>query len=111
MDRPVATAAAPPARVTLRPDRLVRVFFVACLGFALWLAVPPAQDFIDARERAAQTHQKLDALSQQQRLLERQSTEFSRGSGLEEQARRQGLIDPGERSCKPAEAGSWWPVA
>lgn len=76
----------------------MRWFFLASVVFSLWLAVPPALDFIQAREQAAATASKLERLTAEEQRLRRQSNELSRGTGLEEQARRLGLIDPAERS-------------
>lgn len=84
--------------MTLRPDGLVRAFFLICVVFSVWLAVPAARDFAAARDHAAQTRQELRKLDAEHRRLAQQSQELVRGSGLEEQARRQGLIDPSERS-------------
>ena len=97
MDR--SDAAAQPHRgVTLRADKLVRVFLVLCFAFALWLSVPPLQDYLAAQDRAAETRQQLDSLTAEQKRLAAQSRDLSKGNGLEEQARRQGLIEPSERS-------------
>lgn len=97
MDRP---AAAPPSasRVTLRPDRFARVFLTLCVVACVWLAIPPARDYLSTQDRAQETRQQLVQLQAEQRRLEAQSREISRGTGLEEQARRQGLIGPSERS-------------
>ena len=63
-----------------------------------WLAVGPAGDYLDTQRQAAQTEQQLHDLQAERQRLAEQSREISRGSGLEEQARRQGLIGPSERS-------------
>lgn len=77
---------------------MARVFFGFCCVFSLWLAVPAARDYAAARDHSAEVRVKLGKVTAERKRLESQSTELSRGSGLEEQARRQGLIDPGERS-------------
>ncbi|MBJ7471993.1 MAG: septum formation initiator family protein [Solirubrobacteraceae bacterium] len=97
MDRPVA-ASPTASRVTLRPDRFARIFLVVCVAACVWLAIPPARDYISTQSRAEQTRLELQQLQAEQRRLEAQSREMSRGTGLEEQARRQGLIGPSERS-------------
>jgi len=98
MQRSSAAPAPPQARLRVRPSIAVRWFFLASVVFSLWLAVPPALDFVDAREQAAETRAKLERLTAEEQRLRRQSDELSRGSGLEEEARRLGLIDPAERS-------------
>ena len=98
MDRPVDAAASPPRGVTLRPDKLVRVFMALCVAFSIWLALSPFRDYLSAQDRAAATHRQLQGLTAERQRLEAQSRDLSRGTGLEEQARRQGLIDPSERS-------------
>lgn len=98
MHRPATATSAPSVRLRLHPGRLVRLVLLASCAFSLWLAVPPAKEFLGTRERAAQTSRQLQGLRQEQARLEAQSQNLSRGSGLEEQARRQGLIDPSERS-------------
>lgn len=97
MDRAVP-ASSPSGRVSLRPDRLARVFFGLCVIAALWLSVPPVRDYFAAQDRAASTGYQLQSLQDEQRRLAAQSHDLSKGTGLEEQARRQGLIDPSERS-------------
>lgn len=98
MDRSVTASTPSASRVTLRPDRLARVFLVLCVIAGAWLAVQPVRDYLSTQDKAAQTRQQLHELQAEQRRLDAQSRELSRGSGLEEQARRQGLIGPGERS-------------
>jgi cell division protein FtsB len=85
-------------RISLRADKLARVFLVLCLMLCVWLAVAPARSFLQTRERAAEVSQQRQRLQQEQRLLRARSAELSRGNGLEEQARRQGLIESTERS-------------
>jgi cell division protein FtsB len=97
MDRPVASASQP-SRPALRAAGLVRIGFIVAVALSLWLSIPPAREYLGARDRAVETHQKLDKLKAEETRLQAQSKELSRGSGLEEQARRQGLIDPGEKS-------------
>jgi cell division protein FtsB len=97
MDRPVA-AAPTASRVTLRPDRFARIFLALCVVACVWLAIAPTRDYLSTQGRAADTRQQLHELQAEQRRLEAQSREISRGTGLEEQARRQGLIGPSERS-------------
>lgn len=98
MDRTVTASTPSASRVTLRPDRLVRVVLVICVLGCGWLAVQPVRDYLSTQDQAARTRQQLHELQAEQRRLDAQSRELSRGSGLEEQARRQGLIGPGERS-------------
>lgn len=98
MDRTVTASTPSASRVTLRPDRFARMFLIVCLVGCAWLAVQPVRDYLATQDKAAQTREQLHQLQAEQRRLDAQSRELSRGSGLEEQARRQGLIGPGERS-------------
>jgi len=99
MDRPAsAIEGQPPRGVTLRGDKLARLFLVLCLALCAWLAVSPAKQYLQTRDRAAQISAQKQRLEREQRLLKARSVELSRGSGLEEQARRQGLIESSERS-------------
>ncbi len=97
MDRSVA-ASPTAARVTLRPDRFARIFLAVCVAACIWLAIGPTRDYLSTQNRAEDTRQQLNSLQAEQRRLEAQSREMSRGTGLEEQARRQGLVGPSERS-------------
>lgn len=97
MDRPDSSP--PPAQVSAqRADGLARLVLVVCVCLSVWLAVAPVQGLFEAQDRAARTSQQLRTLSAEQKGLDAQTRELSRGSGLEEQARRQGLIDPAERA-------------
>lgn len=99
MERPVsAIEGHPPARVTLRGDKLARAFLVLCLGLCAWLAVSPTKSYLQTRAHAAQIHAEKLRMEREQKLLGERSADLSRGSGLEEQARRQGLIESTERS-------------
>lgn len=88
----------PPTRVTIRGDKLARVFLGLCLLLCLWLAVAPARGYLQTSQRAAEVSAQKERLQHEQRVLKARNTELSRGSGLEEQARRQGLIESTERS-------------
>lgn len=68
------------------------------VAICAWLAVPPALHYVETQQRAADTAAKVEQLRAEQARLKEQSRELSRGTGLEEQARRQGLIAPTERS-------------
>ncbi|MDQ8045018.1 MAG: septum formation initiator family protein [Solirubrobacteraceae bacterium] len=96
MDRPAT--ASPPTRVALRGDRIVVLFLAICIVLSLWLAIPPLKDYLGTRDRAAVTRKQLHTLVAEQARLKAQSHDLSKGTGLEQQARRQGLIDPSERS-------------
>jgi cell division protein FtsB len=99
MERSASAIPGEPQRgVTVRADRLARVFLVVCLALCVWLAVAPARQYLETRERAAEISAQKERLQREQRQLKARSTELSRGSGLEEQARRQGLIAESERS-------------
>lgn len=98
MDRPVVANPSAPRGVTLRPENLVRLFLVVCIGLSIWLAVSPVRSYFAAEDRATKTSEQRRELTAEQSRLDAQTRELSRGSGLEEQARRQGLIDPSERA-------------
>lgn len=95
---PSAIEGSQPTRVTLRGDKLARVFLALCLLLCLWLAVAPVKGYLQTSQRAADVAAQKERLQREQRLLKARTVELSRGSGLEEQARRQGLIESTERS-------------
>ncbi len=88
----------PPRGVTLRGDKFARVFLVLCLALCAWLSVAPARSYLETNRKAAEIAEQKQRLLREQRELQARSVELSRGSGLEEQARRQGLISGSERS-------------
>lgn len=98
MDRSATASPSAQRSVALRPDKLVRLFLVVCIGLSVWLAVSPVRGYFAAQDRAARTSEQRRSLTAEQARLDAQTRELSRGSGLEEQARRQGLIDPSERA-------------
>lgn len=99
MTSPAHTAQPPSGVATRRRGPgLARLLVLVTVVACGWLAVPPARSYLETQQRAAETQQQVEQLRAEQRQLEAQSRELSRGSGLEEQARRQGLIAPTERS-------------
>jgi cell division protein FtsB len=96
MDRPVAAASQPP-RVALRADKLVRIFLLVCVAAAIALGISPTKNYLSTQRQAAETHRQLQGLIAEKKHLAEQGRDLSHGSGLEEQARRQGLIDPSEK--------------
>lgn len=99
MERPAsAIPGQPPSGVTLRGDKLARLFLVLCLVLCAWLAVAPARSYLETSRKASEISAQKQQLIREQRELRARSAELSRGSGLEEQARRQGLISESERS-------------
>jgi cell division protein FtsB len=86
------------AAVLVRGDRLARTFLALSLALCAWMAVAPTRHYLETRSRAAAISAEKSKLVREQRQLSAQSAELSRGSGLEEQARRQGLIAESERS-------------
>ncbi|MFT4034909.1 MAG: septum formation initiator family protein [Patulibacter sp.] len=99
MERPASVIdGAEPRKVTLRADKLARLFLAVCLLLCAWLAVAPARSYLQTSERAAEIAAQKQRLQREQRVLNTRSADLSRGSGLEEQARRQGLIESTERS-------------
>ncbi len=89
---------AQPRRITLRADRLARIALGATLLLCAVLAIAPARDYMAATDRAAKVHRERERLEREDRELKQRVRELSRGSGLEEEARRQGLISAAERS-------------
>lgn len=99
MERSASASHGPqPRAVTLRADKLARLFLVLCLALCAWLAVAPARQYLETSRKAAEISTQKQQLLREQRELRARSAELSRGSGLEEQARRQGLISESERS-------------
>lgn len=99
MERPAsAIPGQPSSGVTLRGDKFARLFLVLCLALCGWLAIAPAKSYLETNRKAAEISAQKQQLIREQRELQARSVELSRGSGLEEQARRQGLISGSERS-------------
>lgn len=91
-------ASPPVRRITVRADRLARIALGATLLLCGVLAIAPARDYMAATERAAKVHRERERLEREDRALKQRVRELSRGTGLEEEARRQGLISAAERS-------------
>lgn len=88
----------PPRRITLRADRLARLALAGTLVLCGVLAIAPTRDYLAATDRAAKVRHERERLQREDRVLGQRVRELSRGSGLEEEARRQGLISAAERS-------------
>ena len=93
-----SAATAPRATVRLRGDKLGRLMLVVVAALMIWLVSGPTTQYFHTRTQATQTQNQLRTLEREQRRLSAESAALSHGSGLEQQARRQGLIKPSERA-------------
>ena len=78
----------------LRPARLLALGGIALIGFLYWK--PIKTYFQTKNELQRQQAQVADLRAQQRRLEQRIATSLS-GEGLVREARRLGLVQPGER--------------
>lgn len=87
---------APPQRI--RWDRLSRIgLLVLLLGIAA-LYVGPALSFWDARGEAAERRAEVEQLQEENRRLRARRAQLRDPAALEREARRLGMVRPGERA-------------
>jgi cell division protein FtsB len=77
-----------------RPTRLLALGGLLLAGFLYW---QPLRSYVDAREVLAQREAEVAGLREEKRRLERRLRSVDRGETLIAEARRLGLVKPGER--------------
>jgi hypothetical protein len=80
--------------VLRRPTRLLALGGLVLAGFLYW---QPLRSYVDAREVLQQREAELDGLREEKRRLERRLRSVDRGGTLIAEARRLGLVKPGEQ--------------
>lgn len=87
-----------PAVARIRWDRVGRVVMLGVLLVLVWLYAGPARSYIAARGEAAERRAEVAALEREHRELRARRAELRSEVALEREARKQGLVRPGERS-------------
>ena len=78
----------------LRPSRLLALGGVALLAFLYW---KPVHTFLHTRQQLDNRQAEVRSLAAERRDLQRQIAEVGTGGALVREARRLGLVKPGER--------------
>ena len=78
----------------LRPARLLAFGGVVLLGFLYW---KPVHTFLSTQQELRQRQDEVGRLAVERRQLERQIAAVGSGGALVREARRLGLVKPGER--------------
>ena len=88
----------------LRPTRLLALGGVLLLGFLYW---KPIHTYLSTRQQLQQSQHAVSAMAAQRRLLEQQLRSVDSGGTLVREARRLGLVKPGERLFIVSGIGAW----
>jgi cell division protein FtsB len=78
----------------LKPTRLLAVVGLAVVGLLYW---KPLHSYLRTKQELQQRQGEVSALSSQRKKLEQQISAVASGSTLVLEARRLGLVKPGER--------------
>jgi cell division protein FtsB len=78
----------------LRPTRLLALGGIALIGFLYW---KPIKTYFETKHELQQQQAQVADLRAQKRRLEQRLTTSLSGEGLVREARRLGLVQPGER--------------
>jgi len=78
----------------LRPTRLLAIGGLVLVGFFYW---KPAHAYLHTKHEVQVRRAEVRALQAEQARLQRRITEIASGSQLVREARRLGLVKPGER--------------
>jgi cell division protein FtsB len=78
----------------LRPTRLLALGGIALLAFLYW---KPVHTYLHTRQQLHDRQAEVAALAAERRDLERQIAAVGSGGALVREARRLGLVKPGER--------------
>jgi cell division protein FtsB len=81
-------------RTRLRPTRLLAIGGVALLAFLYW---KPTQTYLHTRDRLHARNAQVEALKVERSRLEKRIAQVGTSSQLVSEARRLGLVKPGER--------------
>lgn len=87
-----------PVVARIRWDRVGRVALLAVLVALVLLYAGPARSYVAARGEAEQRRAAVAELQREHRDLLTRRAELRSGAALEREARRLGLVKPGERS-------------
>ena len=78
----------------LRPTRLFALAGLVLVGFLYW---KPIHSYVRTKEELRQRQSEVEVLQAQKRQLERRIATSQSGEALVREARRLGLVKPGER--------------
>jgi hypothetical protein len=93
---PAADGQGPARQARVRWDRVGRVALLFALAVLLYLAISPVRSLISDIHMAAQRHAQLDALERQHAALVATERSLHQHSTDDIEARRLGLVRPGE---------------
>jgi cell division protein FtsB len=96
--RPLPATALGAAAMRVRWDRVGRVALLLLLAAVVLLYVRPASSLLSTWHQSHATQARLDALQREHETLARQARGLSSPRAVEQEARRLGLVRPGERS-------------
>jgi cell division protein FtsB len=85
-------------RTRIRWDRLGRWALIAVFGFVLYLYVGPAITWVSTYREAARKRAEVAALKAENRELRERRRELRDPAALEQEARRQGMVEAGEKA-------------
>jgi cell division protein FtsB len=86
------------AHTRIRWDRLGRWALLFVLGLVLYLYVGPLRTWVSTWQEAKQKRQEVSTLRAENQKLRVHEASLQRGSALEREARRLGMVKAGERA-------------
>jgi cell division protein FtsB len=87
-----------PRQTRIRWDRLGRWALISVLGFVLYLYIGPLATWVSTYKEAGRKRAEVAALKEENRRLQERRAELRDPSALEREARRLGMVKPGEKS-------------
>ena len=88
----------------LRPSRLLALAGLALVGLLYW---KPVHSYVETRREVQQRQLEVAILRQQKQQLEKRIRTSSSGEALVREARRLGLVKPGERLFIVKNINAW----
>ena len=85
-------------RTQIRWDRLGRWALIAVLAFVVYLYIGPAASWVSTYREAGRKRAEVAALKEENRRLRERRRELRDPEALEREARRLGMVKPGERA-------------
>ncbi|HEV2999591.1 MAG TPA: septum formation initiator family protein [Solirubrobacteraceae bacterium] len=95
---PPARRSAAPARAHIRWDRVGRIALLLVLLGVIALYVNPLRSWWSTRQESAQRQSEVARLERENRQLRERRAELNDPRTLEDEARRLGMVRPGERA-------------
>lgn len=88
----------PPARPPIRWDRVGRLCLLAMFAVVALLYVSPTISYMQTRSESARRQQETRDLEREKARLEQRKKVLSSTLAVENEARRRGMVKPGERA-------------